>query len=78
MNPKDKRLQRLAKQNIPKYRIDRLRALQIDLQILLAETTKGQEAGIYKPLKDVAKISQNTTALRYKDTLGVAFDKIAN
>lgn len=78
MNPKDKRLQRLAKQNIPKYRIDRLRALQIDLQILLAETTKGQEAGIYKTLKDVAKISQNTTALRYKDTLGVNFNKIAN
>ena len=77
-NPQDKTLQRLAKQNIPKYRIDRLRALQIDLQIQLTEATRGQEAGIYKTLKDVAKVSQATTALRFKKTLDVAFDKIAS
>lgn len=78
MNPKDKRLQRLAKQNIPKYRIDRLRALQIDLQIQLAEATRGQEAGIYRTLKDVARVTQTTMALSFKDTVGVAFDKIAS
>lgn len=78
LNPQDKYLQRLAKQNIPKYKIDRLRALQIDLQIQLTEATKGQEAGIYKTLKDVAKVSQATTALRFKKTLDVAFDKIAS
>ena len=77
-NPQDKTLQRLAKQDIPKYRIDRLRALQTDLQIQLTEATKGQEAGIYKTLKDVAKVSQATTALRFKKTLDVAFDKIAS
>lgn len=77
-NPKDKTLQRLAKQDIPKYRIDRLRALQTDLQIQLAEATRGQELGIYKTLKDVAKVSQATTALRFKSTLGIAFDKIAS
>lgn len=77
-NPQDKTLQHLAKQNIPKYRIDRLRALQIDLQIQLTEATRGQEAGIYKTLKDVAKVSQATTALRFKKTLNVAFDKIAS
>lgn len=77
-NPQDKTLQRLAKQDIPKYRIDRLRALQIDLQIQLTEATRGQEAGIYKTLKDVAKVSQATTALRFKKTLDVAFDKIAS
>lgn len=77
-NPQDKILQRLAKQDIPKYRIDRLRALQTDLQIQLTEATRGQEAGIYKTLKDVAKVSQATTALRFKKTLDVAFDKIAS
>ena len=77
-NPQDKTLQRLAKQDIPKYRIDRLRALQIDLQIQLTEATRGQETGIYKTLKDVAKVSQATTALRFKKTLDVAFDKIAS
>lgn len=76
--PQDKTLQRLAKQDIPKYRIDRLRALQTDLQIQLTEATRGQEAGIYKTLKDVAKVSQATTALRFKKTLDVAFDKIAS
>lgn len=77
-NPQDKTLQRLAKQDIPKYRIDRLRALQTDLQIQLTEATRGQEAGIYKTLKDVAKVSQATTASRFKKTLDVAFDKIAS
>ena len=77
-NPQDKTLQRLARQDIPKYRIDRLRALQTDLQIQLTEATRGQEAGIYKTLKDVAKVSQATTALRFKKTLDVAFDKIAS
>lgn len=77
-NPQDKTLQRLAKQDIPKYRIDRLRALQTDLQIQLTEATRGQETGIYKTLKDVAKVSQATTALRFKKTLDVAFDKIAS
>lgn len=77
-NPQDKTLQRLAKQDTPKYRIDRLRALQTDLQIQLTEATRGQETGIYKTLKDVAKVSQATTALRFKKTLDVAFDKIAS
>lgn len=78
LNPQDKTLQKLAKQNIPKYRIDRLRALQIDLQIQLTEATRGQQKGIYKTLEDVAKVSQATTALRFKKTLDVAFDKIAS
>lgn len=78
LNPQDKTLQKLAKQNIPKYRIDRLRALQIDLQIQLTEATRGQQAGIYKTLEDVAKVSQATTALRFQKTLDVAFDKIAS
>lgn len=77
-NPQDKTLQKLAKQNIPKYKIDHLRALQIDLQLQLTEATKGQEAGIYKTLKDVAKVSQATTALRFKKTLDIAFDNIAS
>lgn len=77
LNPQDKTLQRLAKQDIPKYRIDRLRALETDLQIQLTNATNAQQKGIAKTLKDVAKVSQATTALRFKDTLGVAFNKIS-
>lgn len=77
-NPKDKTLQRLAKQDIPKYRIDRLRALQTDLQMQLTEATKGQEAGIYKTLSDVGKVAQATTAVRFKSVLDLEFDTIAS
>lgn len=77
LNPQDKTLQRLAKQDIPKYRIDRLRALETDLQIQLTHATKAQEAGVAKTLRQVAKVSQATTALRFKDTVGVAFNKIS-
>lgn len=77
-NPKDKTLQRIAKQDIPKYRIDRLRALETDLQIMLTEATVGQEKGIYKTLSDVAKVSQASTIARMKTTLDLAFDRIAS
>ena len=46
--PKDKTLQKIARQDIPKYRIDRLRELETDLQIMLTEATAGQEKGIYR------------------------------
>lgn len=76
--PKDKTLQKLAKQDIPKYKIDRLRALQTDLQINLTEAAAGQEAGIYKTLQDVGKVSQATLAARFAQTLGVEFNTIAS
>lgn len=75
--PKDKTLQKLAKQDIPKYKIDRLRALQTDLQIALTEATTGQEAGIYKTLEDVGKVSQAVIAARFKETIGLEFNTIA-
>lgn len=77
-NPKDKTLQKLVKQDIPKYRIDRLRALETDLQIQLTEATKGQEAGIYKTLSDVGKVAQAATAARFKNVLDIEFNKIAS
>lgn len=76
--PNDKTLQKLAKQDIPKYKIDRLRALQTDLQIQLTEATAGQEAGIYKTLNDVGKVAQATLAKRFSQTLGVNFNSIAS
>ncbi len=76
--PQDKTLQKLAKQDIPKYKIDRLRALQIDLQMQLTEATAGQEAGIYKTLNDVGKVSQAVLAKRFKDTIGLEFNTIAS
>lgn len=76
--PKDKTLQKLAKQDIPKYKIDRLRALQTDIQIALTEATAGQEAGIYKTLEDVGKVAQETLAKRFTQTLGLEFNTIAS
>ena len=76
-NPQDKTLQKLAKQNIPKYKIDRLRALELDLQMQLTEATLGQEKGIYKTLDDVSKVSQATLATRMDKTLGLTFNAIS-
>lgn len=76
--PNDKTLQKLAKQDIPKYKIDRLRALQTDLQIQLTEATAGQEAGIYKTLNDVGKVSQAVLASRFKNSIGIEFNTIAS
>ena len=76
-NPQDKTLQKLAKQNIPKYKIDRLRALELDLQMQLTEATIGQEKGIYNTLDDVAKVSQATLANRMDKALGLTFNAIS-
>ena len=76
-NPQDKYLQRLVKQNMPKYKIDRLKALQLDLQMQLTEATLGQEKGIYKTLEDVAKVSQATLANRMDKALGLTFSAIS-
>lgn len=77
-NPKDKTLQRLAKQDIPKYKIDRLRALQGELQMQLTEATLGQEKGIYNTLDDVSKVSQTVLAKTMKDSIGLNFNTIAS
>ena len=76
-NPQDEYLQFLAKQNIPKYRIDRLRALELDLQMQLTEATNGQAKGIYNTLDDVSKVSQATLASRMNKTLGLTFNAIS-
>ena len=76
--PDDKFLQKIAKQNVPKYQIDRLKALELDLQMQLTEATSGQEQGIYKTLNDVSKVSQATLAKRMKQTLGFTFNSIAD
>lgn len=76
-NPQDKYLQFLAKQNIPKYRIDRLRALQLDLQMQLTLTTQGQEAGIYSTLDDVGKVARESLAKRFDKVLGLKLHTIA-
>ncbi len=77
LNPQDKMLQKIAKQDIPKYRIDRLRALETDIQLQLTEITRGQEKGIYKTLEDVAKVSQATTYARFHN-VDLAFYKLSD
>ena len=75
--PQDKTWQQMAKQDIPKYRIDRLRALEVDLQIALTEATAGQEAGIYKTLEDVGRVSEALIVNRFKKSLGLEFNTIS-
>lgn len=77
-NPQDKTLQKLAKQDIPKYRIDRLRALQGELQMQLTEATNGQEKGIYNTLDDVSKVSQGVLAKTMQASIGLKFNTIAS
>lgn len=77
-NPQDKTLQKLAKQDIPKYRIDRLRALQGELQMQLTEATNGQEKGIYNTLDDVSKVSQSVLAKTMQASVGLKFNTIAS
>ena len=77
-NPQDEFLQRLAKQNIPKYQIDRLRALELDLQMQLTEATQGQAKGIYNTLDDVARVSQSVLAKSMQASIGLKFNTIAD
>lgn len=75
---KDKILQKILREDAPKYKIERLRALQTDLQIQLAVATAGQQKGIYKTLEDVAKVSQASVKERFKDVSNVKFNTIAD
>jgi SPP1 gp7 family putative phage head morphogenesis protein len=77
-NPQDEFLQRLAKQNIPKYQVDRLRALELDLQMQLTEATNGQAQGIYNTLDDVARVSQSVLAKSMQASIGLKFNTIAD
>ena len=74
----DKILQKILREDAPKYKIERLRALQTDLQIQLAVATAGQQKGIYKTLEDVAKVSQASVKERFKDVSNVKFNTIAD
>lgn len=74
--PKDKTLQRMAKQDIPKYRIDRLRQLEADLQIRLAEVTAYQETSINGTLTDVAKVSHEATKKMMQESIGLSIGAI--
>ena len=69
--PKDKILQKQAKQDIPKYKIDRLRQLETDLQIKFASVTATQETAIKSDLTAIALISNKTTMEMIKKGLGL-------
>lgn len=76
--PNDKILKKLLVEDAPKYKIDRLRALQTDLQLTLTEATIAQEKGIASTLDDVAKVSQSVLAKSMKDAIGLTFNTIAS
>lgn len=76
--PNDKILKKLLVEDAPKYKIERLRALQTDLQLTLTEATIAQEKGIANTLDDVAKVSQSVLAKSMKDAIGLSFNTIAS
>ncbi len=76
--PNDKILKKLLIEDAPKYKIERLRALQTDLQLTLTEATIAQEKGIANTLDDVAKVSQSVLAKSMKDAIGLSFNTIAS
>lgn len=76
--PNDKILKKLLVDDAPKYKIDRLRALQADLQLTLTEATIAQEKGIASTLDDVSKVSQSVLAKSMKDAIGLSFSTIAS
>ena len=76
--PNDKILKKLLVEDAPKYKIDRLRALQTDLQLTLTEATIAQEKGIASTLDDVAKVSQSVLAKSMQASIGLKFNTIAS
>lgn len=76
--PDDKTLQRMLKQDSPKYRIERLRQLEADLQIRLAEVTAYQQTSINGTLKDVAKVSHEATKKMMKEAIGLNIGAISS
>lgn len=75
--PKDKTLRKILKEDAPKYRIDRLRELETQLQTQLAEITAIQEAKVGATLKDVANTSNTLMISRLDGATGLTFNKIS-
>lgn len=75
--PKDLTLKKILKEDAPKYRIDRLRELETQLQTQLTEITAIQETKIGATLKDVGNTSNALMASRLGGATGLAFNKIS-
>lgn len=75
--PKDITLQKILKEDAPKYRIDRLRELETQLQTQLTEITAVQEAKVGATLKDVANTSNTLMISRLSGATGLTFNKIS-
>lgn len=75
--PRSEILKRILREDAPKYKIERLRALETSLQEQLAFITSQQEAGIKTTLEDVGKLSDKLLKDRVLKSTGVAFDIIS-
>lgn len=75
--PKDRTLKKILRQDAPKYKIDRLREFETQIQMQLSYMTLQQEKGIETTLKDVAKYSNTLMADKYTKGLGITFNLIS-
>lgn len=74
--PKDKMMQRILKEDVPKYRIERLRQFETQLQISLAEITTLQESGIKSALTESAKLSDELLLATIAKGANMSFNAI--
>ena len=72
--PKDKTLKKILRDDAPKYKIDRLREFETQLQIGLSEITTQQETGVHKALIDTAKLSDKLVLKTIKDGANLTFN----
>lgn len=76
-NPKDLFMAKRLREDAPKYKIDRLRALDTQLQSQISYITSRQQAGIATTLEDVGKYSNILVAKSIKDGLGLTFNTLS-
>lgn len=77
-HPEDKTLKRILKEDYPKYKIDRLRTLETDLQVRMSVIAQGQETGTMKTLKDVALVSAAANKKLLKNALNLALGALSD
>lgn len=75
--PKDKVMQRILKEDVPKYRIDRLRQFETQLQTSLTEITALQEAGVKSALTESAKLSDELLLATLAKGTNISFNSIS-
>lgn len=74
--PKDKVMQRILREDAPKYKIERLRQFETQLQTQLSEITALQETGVKSALTESAKLSDELLLATIQGGTNMVFNSI--